>query len=402
MQADGFGLPELIAPVGERSFFSEYWEKKPLTIHRNRPAFYASLFSIDAVDGILSSTDLRLPAFRLVKHGAELPPFDYTKDLPWGGSAFEGVVDVEKVLQHYREGATIVLQALHRNWQPISKFCRRLEKRFTQSVQANAYLTPKRSQGFSPHYDTHDVFVLQVSGRKRWRLYNSPIPLPHETQKFDSELSQVGDCESEFDLEAGDLIYIPRGFIHEGLTTEIHSLHLTIAIPALTWVDVLSETIKSCVSQPEFRKSLPIGFAEQSEIPEEIIREFKQSLQRFVLSLDVKSAFESVVEKYIGHSELDRLGSLASEEITFGVDGGTRFARRADVVRRIVIRNDRLYLMFGGKKVELPSFCAPAIDYIESISSAFCANDLPGELDLDGRVVLLRRLFQEGYLCRAI
>lgn len=34
------------------------------------------------------------------------------------------------------------------------------------------YLTPPDSQGFAPHYDDIEAFVLQLEGKKHWRLYN--------------------------------------------------------------------------------------------------------------------------------------------------------------------------------------------------------------------------------------
>ena len=35
----------------------------------------------------------------------------------------------------------------------------------------NAYITPESARGFEPHYDVHDVFVLQVSGEKHWSVH---------------------------------------------------------------------------------------------------------------------------------------------------------------------------------------------------------------------------------------
>ena len=36
---------------------------------------------------------------------------------------------------------------------------------------ANSYITPPASQGFKPHYDDVEVFMLQLEGRKRWRIF---------------------------------------------------------------------------------------------------------------------------------------------------------------------------------------------------------------------------------------
>ena len=65
-------------------------------------------------------------------------------------------------------GATLVLQALHRTWPPLIRFGTELAAELGHPVQINAYITPPENQGFAAHYDTHDVFVLQVAGSKRW------------------------------------------------------------------------------------------------------------------------------------------------------------------------------------------------------------------------------------------
>lgn len=391
---------ELISPIGADEFFFEYWEKKPLILHRHSPEHFRDLLSLDAVDAIIASSNLRLPSFRLVKDGTQLPIADYTKDVPFGNSAFEGVLDIDKALSLYRDGATIVIEALQRFWPPVSDFCRTLEKRLTHSVQANAYLTPRGSQGFKPHYDTHDVFILQVSGAKRWRLFDSPLPLPHSSQKFDFTQTKVGECESEFDLDSGDMIYIPRGFIHEGLTTDSHSLHITIGVPAMTLVEVFSEAIKVSITQPEFRKSLPVGFAESSISPE-MIQNFRGVLQEFIAHLDLSNLFEIAIQKYLGASEPERRGSLVGHEASNGIHVGTQFIKRPQIVRRVLVTEGDISLLFEGKKITFPSFCHSAISRIDSIDGIFSAEDLPEVIDIEGRVVLLQRLFDEGYLCRA-
>ena len=71
----------------------------------------------------------------------------------------------------FADGATLVLQALHRTWPPLIEFTQQLAADLGHAVQVNAYVTPPQSRGFDDHYDVHDVFVLQVSGEKRWRIH---------------------------------------------------------------------------------------------------------------------------------------------------------------------------------------------------------------------------------------
>ena len=86
------------------------------------------------------------------------------------------------VLREFAAGATIVLQGLHRSWPPLRAFTRRLVAELGHPAQVNAYITPESARGFDPHYDVHDVFVLQVSGEKHWSVH-APVrehPRPDE------------------------------------------------------------------------------------------------------------------------------------------------------------------------------------------------------------------------------
>jgi bifunctional lysine-specific demethylase and histidyl-hydroxylase NO66 len=113
-------------------------------------------------------------------------------------------------------------------------------------VGANAYLTaPGSSQGFAPHFDDIEAFCLQLEGRKRWKVYApaKEARLPRVSSADFTEDDMI-DREPVLDvvLEPGDLLYMPRGWIHQGITLpgNEHSLHLTMsAMQQWAWVDYL-------------------------------------------------------------------------------------------------------------------------------------------------------------------
>ena len=84
------------------------------------------------------------------------------------GAGVADQVSDDKLVRLFADGATMVLQGLHRVWPPIIAFSQQLAAELGHPVQANAYVTPPQNQGFSDHYDVHDVFVLQIAGEKRW------------------------------------------------------------------------------------------------------------------------------------------------------------------------------------------------------------------------------------------
>src|SRR5207253_2896853 len=110
-------------------------------------------------------------------------------------------------------------------------------------VHGNLYLTPAQSQGFDAHFDAHEVFALQLDGVKHWRLYGLAAVLPLACEKANVPRSSLGPPQ-EVRLEAGDLLYIPRGHAHEAFTSDQPSLHLTIGINVYRWSDLLQHALK--------------------------------------------------------------------------------------------------------------------------------------------------------------
>ena len=226
-------------PVEPERFFDEYWEQRPLVVARGEAARFDSLLSAADVERLVCETGLRVPAFRLVKEGAQLPLAGYTEDIAWRPGSFSGTAVVDRVAEEFAGGATIVLQALHLHWPALALYCRELEIALGCPVQANAYFTPASARGFAVHHDTHDVFILQVPGRKRWRVYEPVLELPLKDQRWSPSLGDPGDPVEDLVLEAGDTLYLPRGWPHEATTSDDESLHLTIGMHPPTRLDAL-------------------------------------------------------------------------------------------------------------------------------------------------------------------
>jgi ribosomal protein L16 Arg81 hydroxylase len=157
-------------------------------------------------------------------------------------------------------------------------------------------LTPARAKGFKAHYDTHDVFVLQVVGSKQWTLYGTPVELPLTAQDFDSSVHERGEPTLEFELQAGDLAYIPRGVVHDARSGDSASLHITVGVLTYTWVDFLLEWVAdTALSDSTFRKSLPPGFAG----PKFDAAPARKILQSLLERLLTKPSFEPVLDRFV-------------------------------------------------------------------------------------------------------
>ena len=274
--AEDFDFTKLIEPIAADTFFETYWENYPLILKRDKLDFYSDLFTINDLDSLFYFSGIQFPDLRLLNKSNLLPQSYECK---------EQLTTIKILKKAYQEGNTVVLNNLQNRQETILNFSRNLECFLNHSANINLYLTPKNSQGFLPHFDTHEVFILQIDGTKLWRIYDSPLslPLPISTDKqprFVPRKGELGDILNEVVLSPGDLLYIPRGYVHAAETTENASLHLTLGINTLTWSDMVSHALQLVAQhEVELRKSLPVGFLNKETISDSFKKQFKESMK---------------------------------------------------------------------------------------------------------------------------
>ncbi len=256
-------LAFLIGERASRSFIDSIYEREALVaaapdvgLARDR---FDGVVSIADIDRIVTGTDLKsgdlLLADASADHGIDTSA--YLDD--------QGYVDRGAVAIHYRRGATIILNQAQRIVPALGRLCQGIEHVFSCHTQTNLYLTPAHAQGFPVHFDNHDVFVIQIEGEKRWRLYDVPLDTPYRGERFVSRVHDKGELRHEFLMKAGDVAYVPRGMMHDALTEgENPSLHITVGLISRTWADLVLEAVSEvAIREPAFRRSLPAGFTRQ-------------------------------------------------------------------------------------------------------------------------------------------
>jgi Cupin superfamily protein len=379
-------LARCVEPIGAEEFLGEYWERRPLAIEREEAGRYDDLLSEADVEQLVCSGGLRHPGFRLVKAGEQLRVRDYTIDLPWRPTPFTATADVERVLAEWERGATIVLQGLHHTRPAVGVFCRSLEETLGHPVQANAYYTPRAAQGLAVHHDTHDVFVLQVAGEKRWLVYEPALELPLKNQRYSPELGEPGTAVEDRVLQPGDTLYLPRGWLHEALTSETDSLHLTIGVNVVTWLDALKAALDELGEDVRFRRSWQSG-----DDAEDLV----EALGRRLGPDDVqRRAREKLVRsrRPIREGQMRQLRALAD----LGVE--TELERNPTVLAELRERNGVVSLIFEGRELTFPAHARDEVAGVASADRPFTVSELPGSLDDPSRLVLARRLVREGFL----
>ena len=386
--ASDAALLRAIAPTGADEFLAGYWERRPLHVERGEPGRFDDLLSARDVERQMSEPGLRTPGFRLVKAGEKLDPRDYTVDLPWRPRPFTGSADHLAVLREFTRGATVVLQGLHLTWTPLARYCRELEAFLGHPVQANAYYTPAQSQGLPVHHDTHDVLVLQVSGSKRWLIYDPVFELPLKHQRYKAEMGEPGPAVMDVVLRAGHTLYLPRGWLHEALTSDEDSLHLTVGVSVITWLDALRDVLAECEDDVEFRRSVPADGEGASELVERLAERVGQEQVADVVRAKFLGARRPVLE-----GQLDDLRALPA------LTGSSSVARRETVIADLTDLGDgRVALVFEGRRVVFPPHAREELEALVEASAPLRLSELPGRLDDEGRLVLARRLVREGFL----
>ncbi len=371
--------------VGDvRRFLASDWTRRP---HLHRGAGFDDLLSLDDVDSIVATSGLRTPAFRLVRAGQTLATSTYTRSARIGSRPVSDLIDVGRVHALFADGATIVLQGLHRYWPPLTRFCRDLELSLTQPVQANAYITPPTSSGLRVHHDAHDVFALQTYGRKQWVAYEPGIDEgdPPATPSLDVQ------------LVSGDALYMPRGAPHAARTVDAASVHVTIGVRSDTWRDLLRRVLDEAVDDAALDEALPVGYANDPEALAPAVAARLADLSRRLAARQAGAVAAAAAERFWSGRTPLLTGQLPQLLALDSIGDATRLARRAGSVCRLTGGDGRVTASLGDRRLHLPARIGPAMTWICE-QPRFAVGDLAAFLDADGRRVLARRLVREGLL----
>lgn len=382
-----FDVHSLFDPLGWDDFKSDLFERKYYHINRKDPRFYEDLLTIDQVDEVLFSQKVSHPSFRVIdsKTSTYPDPREYTRN---GTSA----IDPIEFVGQYSKGGTLAMAGMHHYIHSLRQFCNHLQTLLGHPTQTNLYLTPKASKGFDPHYDSHDVVVLQIYGKKSWNIYESDLILPDKSMPFEKDGFTPGIMIDELTLEAGDLLYIPRGVVHDAYTTDEPSLHITLGILGFTWSQYLIESIIHLAGKdPDFRHFVSANLGAK-DFDEHV----SSLLEKLRAEAESRQGFDRFVDQLRNETPSDRVGHLVQVMESNNLE-------MRDTIKpllahaSIVTRNGSIELLTGSKKIMFPNHCREACRYlVQRSEQAVVIEDIPGVLDSDGKLVLVRRLISEG------
>ncbi|NXG28201.1 RIOX1 oxygenase, partial [Dromaius novaehollandiae] len=415
-------------------FAARRWERAPLLVRRGEPGYYAGLFSSAELDGILRSGEVRF--------GAHLDVTSYAEGVREthnpAGRALPAVV-----WDFYQNGCSLRLLCPQAFSATVWQFLSILQEHFGSMAGANTYLTPPGSQGFAPHYDDIEAFVLQLEGKKHWRVYGPRTEAEVLPQFSSANLTQaeLGEPVLEAVLEAGDLLYFPRGFIHQGVCLpDAHSLHITVSsYQRNSWGDLLEKLLPAALQMAleedvEYRQGLPMDYlgymgVTHSDVADARRTAFVEKVQSLIKKLIDYAPIDAAVDqraKSFLHDCLPPVLTQSEKALSvYGFparwqDGGTRDVdiritkdtevrllrhgiirlcnEEAGVMLYYTTENSRVYHKEEPKSLEIDPEYTDSIEFLlSSYPNHVSVDTLPCEA-LEDKISLATLLFEKGIL----
>jgi ribosomal protein L16 Arg81 hydroxylase len=190
--------------------------------------------------------------------------------------------------RYLREGATLVLDAVDRLFEPIGRLAASIERQLGTEANVNLYAGWRESPGLDLHWDRHDVLILQVSGKKRWHIYEPTRRFPIGGD-VESPPKPFGDPVCIQELSAGDVLYLPRGWWHIAIPCGEPTLHLTVGLHPQTGLDIAMWSLEALKRHEIMRRDVPV-IAEPAA-QKEYLEELQKALQEVCQDPDLLEKF---------------------------------------------------------------------------------------------------------------
>ncbi|MFE4922333.1 JmjC domain-containing protein [Streptomyces sp. NPDC056661] len=322
-------LEELVGDVSR--FTSKYWLQRPFIKRNALPEAPTELLPLPELMTTLTSTALRHPHLRVVKSGKPVDQRSYTRRVNVATESISDAADPDRLLREFSAGATIVIDGLEDFVLAIRQACNMLGRSLSLPVHAHGFVTPPGETGFAPHHDGHDVFVVQVHGAKKWKVFDQVHPLPSSGIYRATDL---GNPAVETMLQPGDVLYIPKGAPHVATAPEVMSVHVSFVCSSETWAGYLRPVVEQVLKSSLFQKT-PNLFnlsdhdftTEIKSLTGELYREVMECVgegvrsDRSVAEYALSSVLASLEDLSKGHEENVTIYRHQSIEITQQPDG---------------------------------------------------------------------------------
>jgi ribosomal protein L16 Arg81 hydroxylase len=243
---------DITTPIGRDRFFSTFWTRQAVHLKQDGRTF-DEYFGWEALNTILNAGNLVFPKIKVSRSDRPIPSEEFTTDV--GGHR---IVDPRAVLNLFQDGASFGVTGADSYWAPLRSVVDGIYDELLESVHANVYCSPPRTQGFQCHFDLHEVFVLQVEGEKHWRVFRPTTDAPVQGWRPEDAPSAPTEPYLDVILSKGDILYVPRGHWHYAVVEDSISLHLTMGVTCRKGTAFLDWLASELSGDPIWRRNAPL------------------------------------------------------------------------------------------------------------------------------------------------
>jgi bifunctional lysine-specific demethylase and histidyl-hydroxylase NO66 len=386
-----FSLAWLLQPLTVETFLNEIWGAAHYHVSRNVPGYYDGLLGGSAsVDELLGFFRPDLSLVRLVREQDKKEPYLYR--------LANGVFDAAAIGKDFADGYSIVLESIHRYVRAIASLLHAIEVELNFATQVNAYFTPPQSQGFVAHYDDHDVLILQIRGSKIWHLYDGADVAPHEMVRQEPVAAAALPSPTDVRLEAGDVLYLPRGRVHAAEATSELSVHLTLGLLAPTLHLLVTRALDALsYSDDRVHTQLPPRYLDDPDARarlDGLVRDVAEALEQPSV---IAEGLASLEDDLVRRGQSPPVGQAITSAV--GIDGRTRVVKYQPLYSRVTDTSDGVALHFAQLVVNAAPDHKGALQFLSKSTEPFRICDMP-ELSAAQQMELARTLIVNGFLVR--
>ncbi len=308
-----------------------------------------------------------------------------------------------------RNGQTVVVNYAEEFSPLLARTTRSLSEYFRCPIYSSVFLTPSGASCFLPHTDGIDVLAAQVVGKKKWILDDGPIHLAKKKHSFTSPVYSKN--KRMYLLEAGGLLYVPRGMVHEVINDEndLYSLHVSFGIHAVRRVDVIKKAAtliedENLSLRATMAGSMGFGHFPNADDLSSIDTTAKSMLSSYNLRLASSMVNAERISMLYQIPSTRLKDSLKMKDVR----KETVIEKCSGMICELVINkeNDEGGIAFPGSgtkgiesegvSINAPSVALSTFEYIVKAKEEFLINNLPGLINVDGKLNLARKLIDAG------
>ena len=382
-------LAWMLAPVTVQTFLDELWGAAPHHIGRGRTDYFDRLAGPSITEQLLAALRTEPSAVRLVRGADHLAPEQYT--------LADGGLDPDRIRAELGNGYTMICNNIEKYLRAMSTLTHGVEVELNFPTHVNAYVTPPGSTGFLPHYDHHDVLVLQVQGAKTWYFYgDDPVP-PHLMQQM-YEVDPAGLPEpTSLHLAAGDTLYLPRGRVHSAAATSEVSVHLTVGIHVPTVLTLLTHALHMLSLRDDVvHTRLPAKHLDDPRVRADLRALIHDGVAAIEDPGVLTDGLDAMQDFLVRRARCPVVGQVSD---TIGIDAATLVRKRQPLYSRVTASADGVGLQFAQLLVSARSDHGAAMRFLSESTEPFRIGDLPG-LATAQQIELARSLIMSGFLVR--